>query len=82
MKVGFFLNQLDSTDCRGILQGNPGIGGSEYEILLVSYLLEQRSNEIDVNLLLKVPMKVPHKKTSIVGDIEGLCNYCTKEKIH
>lgn len=79
MKVGFFKS-IDSTDCRGILQGNPGIGGSEYEILLVSYLLEQRSNEIDVNLLLKVPMKVPHKKTSIVGDIEGLCNYCTKRR--
>ena len=51
-KVAFYLNNptLPECDYSSIIKGNPGLGGSEYEFLLVPYLLEQRENEIEVYL--------------------------------
>lgn len=53
MKVAFYLNNEDfnsERDFSDLLSGNPGIGGSEYMILLVSYLLTIRKNDIHVRL--------------------------------
>lgn len=53
LKVAFFLNNEDfnsDRDFSDILGGNPGIGGSEYMILLISYLLTIRNNGIQVRL--------------------------------
>lgn len=36
--------KYDGRDCMDITSGNPGLGGLEYELLMVSYLLEQRDN--------------------------------------
>ena len=49
MKVGFYFdkNNAGHLDCLGIMDGNPGLGGSEYEFLLVSYILEQMDNGIE-----------------------------------
>lgn len=50
MKVGFYLDNsgFSSIDCSEIRNGNPGIGGTEYMFLLVSTMLSQRENCIDV----------------------------------
>ena len=53
MKVAFYLNNEDfsyNRDFTNLLKGNPGIGGSEYMILLMSYLLSVRNNGIQVRL--------------------------------
>lgn len=52
-KIAFFLDKenLNKQDYSKILDGNPGIEGSEYKFLLVSYLLEQREKGINSILL-------------------------------
>ena len=49
-KVAFYLENasISSVDCSGILQGNPGIGGTQYMIILISYLLWLRNNGLEV----------------------------------
>lgn len=51
-KVAFYLDNrsISSVDCKNILEANPGIGGTEYLILLVSYLLMLRDNDIQVKV--------------------------------
>lgn len=49
-RIAFFLDNshIASVDCRGILEGNPGIGGTEYMFIVVAYLLSVRDNDLDV----------------------------------
>ena len=44
-----------------VTKGNPGIGGSEYEFLIVSTYLDQRDNNLDVYLFVNFKGKFPHK---------------------
>ena len=83
MKIAFYYNNECSTDkdFSGLLYGNPGVGGTEYEILLVSYLLETRDNGLDVCLLTKNEMTLPHLHYHKVGDVDGLCSYCKVNNI-
>lgn len=84
MKVGFYFDKRNAgnLDCTDILKGNPGVGGSEYEFLLVSYLLEKRNNDLDIVLFSASPIKVPHKNFIYTGTtIEGLCEACIREKV-
>lgn len=52
IKVGFYFDNkaISKIDFRNVLQGNPGVGGSEYSAVLISYLLAIRENKIDVSL--------------------------------
>lgn len=52
IKVGFYFDNkaISNIDFRNVLQGNPGVGGSEYSVVLISYLLAIRENKIDVSL--------------------------------
>lgn len=53
MKVAFFLNNVlyrSDTDYSNIQHGNPGIGGSEYMLLLIAYYLSYRSNGLYIRL--------------------------------
>jgi glycosyltransferase involved in cell wall biosynthesis len=52
MKIGFHLNNstLHTIDYRNILEGNPGVGGTEYAIISIATLLSRRNNQIDVVL--------------------------------
>lgn len=47
IKIGVYLNNksISNVDCRKILDGNPGIGGSEYAIILLVYFLSNYYNE-------------------------------------
>ncbi|MCL1937871.1 MAG: glycosyltransferase family 4 protein [Candidatus Azobacteroides sp.] len=52
MRIAFYLRNanISTIDCRNILDGNPGIGGSEYAIISVATLLSQRNKGFDIVL--------------------------------
>ena len=52
MKVAFYLpNALfPETDCTRVAESNPGIGGTQYLIILIATELAKRNNGIDVIL--------------------------------
>lgn len=78
LKVAFYLDNdsLGSVDLSGLLDGNPGVGGTEYQFLLVSYLLEQKSTLIEPTLIVKCNISAPHKSMYQVNDLKELCEYC------
>ena len=77
-KVAFYLNNPSMKGCNysDIQEGNPGIAGSEYEYLLVSYLLDIRSNGIDVFLLTNASGVFPHKNVVKVENLSDASLYC------
>ncbi len=83
MNIAFYLDidHVQHLDCTRLLEGNPGVGGSEYEFLLVSFLLSQRDNGLDVHLLSRGEVSVPHEHHAVVGGHEGLCRYCKEHGI-
>ena len=50
--IAFYIanKNITSVDCRNLLAANPGIGGSEYLILLAATLLSKHDNDIKVTL--------------------------------
>ena len=60
-KAAFFLKNelLRGVDCRELTKGNPGIGGSEYIILLTAYYLSIQSNKIEVLLFAQNKILLP-----------------------
>lgn len=82
-KVAFFLNNstLSDGDYTTIMEGNPGVGGSEYEFMLVPYLLENRVNRIEPFLITNCKAKFPHRNVALVKDLLECCNYCVQNGI-
>lgn len=82
-KIAFFLNNntLPDMDYSLVTKGNPGIGGSEYEFLIVSTYLDQRDNNLDVYLFVNFKGKFPHKNIVQVERLEDCCEYCKKNNI-
>ena len=70
--IAFFLNQpnLKEKDLSELLTKSYRLGDSEYEFLLVSYLIEQRNNGIQSYLLSNYNGKVPHHKFFYVNNLE------------
>lgn len=85
MKVGFYFDTAgkDGLDCSNITQGNPGMGGSEYEFLIVSYLLQQRDNGIEPVLFTRSNLITPHKYVIPVGggNLQILCDLCVENGV-
>lgn len=81
--VAFFLDNtgLPHIDYQTITNGNPGIGGSEYEFLLVSYLLSKRENDLHVHLLFNSRISVPVNQKAFVANLENACQYCIEKGI-
>ncbi len=52
MKVAFYLENraFRDLDCQNILYCNPGIGGTQYMILVIAYMLSLRKNNIEISL--------------------------------
>ena len=51
MKIAFYLpNKFCATNCTDIDSGNPGIGGTEYMIIAISYYLTIRENGHEIFL--------------------------------
>lgn len=51
-KVAFFIHNKEfaNVDFRNPLKGNPGVGGSEFLIVLTAWQLSMRDNNLDVTL--------------------------------
>lgn len=51
-KIAFFIhnNEYANVDFRYPLKGNPGVGGSEYLIVMTAWQLSIRENHLDVTL--------------------------------
>lgn len=83
MNVGFFLGNkgIAAIDTSTILEANPGIGGSEYEILCVSYLLSLRDNGINVILYVEEDGSFPEINYSVIEDFESCVANCRKDKV-
>lgn len=62
MKIGFYVNnsQFPDVDCRNVIEGNPGIGGTWHIVLLVSSQLALRTNDLDITLYAQVPGLLPN----------------------
>lgn len=76
-KVAFFLenHSISKADCRDILHSNPGIGGTEYLIILVSYLLHLKDNDLEISLFVESSGLFPEGlKIEVVNDIIGAQN--------
>lgn len=82
-KVAFFVNNpsLPNKDYTSIDRCNPGIAGSEYEFLLVSYLLQNRENGIDPYLLVNFEGVLPHKNIIKVNNLDDSCKVCVENEI-
>lgn len=52
MKVAFYVNnsQFPDVDCRNVIEGNPGVGGTWHMVMIVASQLALRPNNIDVTL--------------------------------
>lgn len=51
MRVAFYIHGFspkNGFDAASLLCSNPGLGGTEYVVILVAYSLQQRNNDIDV----------------------------------
>lgn len=83
MKVAFFLNNEEFASCRDfrdIEKGNPGIGGTEYMILLISYLLTIRENGIHVRLYVsKTGLFNSKMEVMCVGDMETSAHHASDD---
>ena len=81
--VAFFLHQQDihETDLSNLLNRSYRLGGSEYEILLVSYLIEMRDNGIQSFLLSNYAGILPHQKFCYVDNLEQACEFCVNNSI-
>lgn len=82
-RIAFFLNQpsIQEKDLSDLLTKSYRLGGSEYEILLVSYLLEKRDNGIESYLLSNYDGIVPHVEFRHVQDLEQACDFCVANSI-
>lgn len=83
IKIAFYLDKenLKFQNYSNILDGNPGLGGTTYEFLLVSYLLDKRDNQIDVILLTRSNLNFPHKNVYYVKDLKDACQLCIANNI-
>lgn len=76
--VCFFLDNacISSVDASHIADGNPGMGGTEYLILLMSYLLSIRDNNIQVYLyttrVQKLPLEIDYRVVETIDQAISL----------
>lgn len=83
-KIAFFLNQPNTQekDLSELLTKSYRLGGSEFEFLIVSYLIEQKDNDIKSYLLSNYDGKVPHQEFHQVKDLGQACDFCLQNSIN
>lgn len=62
VKIGFYINNknISNVDCSSIVDGNPGIGGTEYLFYLTAYLFKKTyKEEFDVRMLVTTRCIIP-----------------------
>ncbi len=82
-RIAFFLNGLNiqEKDLSELLTKSYRLGGSEFEFLVVSLLIEQRDNGIQSYLLSNYDGIVPHKEFHYVEDFKQACDFCVCNSI-
>lgn len=85
VKVAFYLDNesIKDIECSNILDGNPGMGGTQYLFLLLTYLLSvDYEDYIDITLLLKFKQCVPKNiKTFILKDENNIVRFYTENNV-
>lgn len=83
MKVAFYLhnkNIMRFSNLYSLEKGNPGIGGSEYMILLISKELTKRNNDIIVRLYIECDgIQDPDIDIRVCNNIETAAYYAAQE---
>ncbi len=72
IKCGFYVENegIKSVDCTDLKKGNPGIGGTEYAILLVTDWLSREKKDISLTLYARTSQNLPKSiKVSICKDV-------------
>lgn len=82
-KVAFFIDNanLPVIDYSAIARCNPGIGGTEYEFMLVSYLLDIRNNDCEIIVLTNHIGDLPHSNVVRCNNLIESCSYCVKNGV-
>lgn len=82
-RIAFFLDNknLPVRNFKSISDCNPGIAGSEYEFMLIPYLLQNRDNDITPYLLVNVNGDFPHEHVNQVDTLADCCIFCRKNNI-
>ncbi|MRT91924.1 glycosyltransferase family 4 protein [Ancylomarina sp. 16SWW S1-10-2] len=84
-KIGFHLdnNGIENVNCLNIENGNPGIGGSEYAIISMAYLLAKRKNNLDITLFAEkkgvLPKEINCKFVESIDETISCANKCEIE---
>lgn len=82
IKVGFYLDNenIYKKDCSDVISGNPGIGGTEYMVILIAQLLSMRDNNIDVVLFCPQTAILPKEVIcKTVKDFKEALSYADNE---
>ena len=80
-KIAFYLKNKNTIDCSNIIDGNPGLGGSEYLIILISTLLSLRYNDISITLYTDYQGVLPHNLNVIeCSSFTEFADKCQKNK--
>ena len=85
MTVAFYINSFrpdDGFNASSLISGNPGLGGTEYMVMLISYLLQERNNDIDVIMLSSCGEEIEgFKTTKYTPNIKEAISLCEKEGV-
>lgn len=82
--IGFYIDNssIADVDASEVKHGNPGIGGTEYLILLVASLLSERNNGLKIKLFMKRNQNIPASiDYEIVDSLKGTINRCEQNRI-
>lgn len=79
-KIALWLNNpsLPNMDYTSIMHGNPGLPGSEYEFLLLSYYLQCRNNGIEPYLFVNFEGTFPHKHVCRANSLDECAALCSE----
>lgn len=84
MKIVLFINNysMENVDISSLLDGNPGIGGTQYEMFLLAKLMldKQENNEFIVALTHK-QKGFDHKNIVVLNEFDEVFSYCNENNV-
>ena len=84
MHIGIYINNenISSVDCKNLLAGNPGIGGTEYCVLLLAQAYKMYYSNNKVTLFVAKQGILPEVDNYVVvNGIDGLPAKAQKEDV-
>ena len=68
--IAFYIDNsnISDIDVSNVESGNPGIGGTEFLIFLISFLLSRRNNDLNIILYLRKSQVIPRSIKYVVVD--------------